>query len=70
MRPVLAKLARGGGVCKSAGGELPDLKKQLKDLASDVLEGKMDRGAAAVVACARRWPISTTASADTRSRST
>src|ERR671921_2586842 len=38
--------SRGG---KSKGnGELADLKKQVKDLASDVLEGKADRGRAAV----------------------
>ena len=39
--------SRGG---KSKGtGELPDLKRQLKDLATDVLKGEVDRGAAAVV---------------------
>ena len=39
--------SRGG---KSKGtGELPDLKRQLKDLAADVLKGEVDRGAAAVV---------------------
>jgi hypothetical protein len=38
--------SRGG---KSKGnGELAYLKKQVKDLASDVLEGKVDRGRAAV----------------------
>ncbi len=38
--------SRGG---KSKGnGELADLKKQVKDLASNVLEGKADRGRAAV----------------------
>ena len=38
--------SRGG---KSKGnGELADLKKQVKDLAADVLEGKADRGRAAV----------------------
>ena len=41
--------ASRGGKSKSAGGELPDLKKQLKDLAADVLSGKVERGAAAVV---------------------
>ena len=30
-------------------GELADLKKQLKDLASDVLDARVDRGSAAVV---------------------
>jgi hypothetical protein len=39
--------SRGG---RSKGnGELPDLKRQLKDLAADVLKGEVDRGAAAVV---------------------
>jgi hypothetical protein len=38
--------SRGG---KSKGnGELADLKKQVKNLAADVLEGKVDRGRAAV----------------------
>jgi hypothetical protein len=38
--------SRGG---KSKGnGELADLKKQVKDLASDVLDGTADRGRAAV----------------------
>ena len=38
--------SRGG---KSKGnGELADLKNQVKDLAKDVLEGKADRGRAAV----------------------
>ena len=38
--------SRGG---KSKGnGELVDLKKQIKDLAEDVLEGTADRGRAAV----------------------
>ncbi len=41
--------AQRGGRAKGSGGELPDLKKQLKDLAADVLEGKVERGAAAVV---------------------
>ncbi len=41
--------ASRGGRTKGSGGELPDLKKQLKDLAADVLEGSVDRGAAAVV---------------------
>ena len=30
-------------------GELADLKKQLKDLASDLLDARVDRGSAAVV---------------------
>ena len=39
--------SRGG---RSKGnGELPDLKRQLRDLAADVLAGEVDRGAAAVV---------------------
>jgi len=39
--------SRGG---RSKGnGELPDLKRQLKDLAAEVLKGDVDRGAAAVV---------------------
>jgi hypothetical protein len=42
------RTASRGGRGKG-GGELPDLKKQLKGLAADVLEGKVDRGAAAVV---------------------
>jgi hypothetical protein len=37
--------SRGG---KSSGGELLDLKRQLKDLAAGVLDGSVDRGAAAV----------------------
>ena len=38
--------SRGG---RSRGGsELADLKKQLKDLAGDVLDGSVDRGRAAV----------------------
>ena len=38
--------SRGG---KSKGnGELADLKRQVKDLAKDVLDGKADRGRAAV----------------------
>jgi hypothetical protein len=38
--------SRGG---RSKGnGELADLKKQIKDLASDVLDGSQDRGRAAV----------------------
>ena len=37
-----------GGKSKSAGGELPDLKKQLKNLAADVLDGTVERGRAAV----------------------
>jgi hypothetical protein len=42
------RIASRGGRGKG-GGELADLKKQLKDLAEDVLEGKVERGAAAVV---------------------
>ncbi len=39
--------SRGG---RSRGGsELSDLKRQLKDLAADVMEGKVERGHAAVV---------------------
>lgn len=39
--------SRGG---RSKGhGELPDLKRQLRDLAAGVLSGEVDRGAAAVV---------------------
>ena len=41
--------ASRGGRAKGAGGELPDLKRQLKDLAADVLDGKVERGDAAVV---------------------
>ena len=41
--------ASRGGKSRNAGGELSDLKKQLKDLAADVLDGKVERGAAAVV---------------------
>lgn len=41
--------ASRGGRSKSSGGELPDLKKQLKDLAADVLNAKVERGSAAVV---------------------
>ncbi len=41
--------ASRGGRTKGAGGELPELKRQLKDLAADVLDGKVERGAAAVV---------------------
>jgi hypothetical protein len=42
-RRIASKGGRGKG-----GGELSDLKKQVKDLAADVLEGKVDRGRAAV----------------------
>ncbi len=41
--------ASRGGKSKSAGGELPELKRQLKDLAAGVLDGSVDRSAAAVV---------------------
>ena len=40
--------ASRGGKSKSSGGELLDLKRQLKDLAAGVLDGSVDRGAAAV----------------------
>src|SRR5215217_6417645 len=40
--------ASRGGRAKG-NGELADLKKQVKDLAKDVLDGKVDRGRAAVV---------------------
>ncbi len=40
--------AQRGGKSKGAG-ELPGLKKQLRDLAADVLEGKTETGRAAVV---------------------
>jgi hypothetical protein len=42
------RIASSGGRGKG-NGELADLKKQIRDLASDVLEGKADRGQAAVV---------------------
>ena len=42
-RRIASKGGRGKG-----GGELSDLKRQVKDLAADVLEGKVDRGRAAV----------------------
>ena len=38
--------ASRGGKSKSSGGELLDLKRQLKDLAAGVLDGSVDRGAA------------------------
>ena len=38
--------SRGGRT--RGNGELPDLKKQLKDLAASVLDGTVDRGCAAV----------------------
>jgi hypothetical protein len=41
------RIASSGGRGRG-NGELADLKKQVKDLASDVLEGKADRGRAAV----------------------
>jgi hypothetical protein len=43
-RRIASRGGRGRG-----GGELPDLKRQLKGLAADVLSGEVDRGAAAVV---------------------
>jgi hypothetical protein len=42
-----SRIASKGGRGKG-GGELPDLKKQLKDLAAGVLDGSIDRGRAAV----------------------
>ncbi len=42
------QIASRGGRGK-AGGELPALKKQLRDLAAAVLAGTVDKGAAAVV---------------------
>lgn len=39
--------ASRGGRSKGSG-ELPDLKRQLKDLASDVLKGDVDKGRASV----------------------
>ncbi len=41
--------ASRGGRSKARGGELPALKKQLRDLAADVLEGNAETGRAAVV---------------------
>ena len=41
------RIARKGGRGKG-GGELSDLKKQVKDLVADVLDGKVERGRAAV----------------------
>lgn len=41
--------ASRGGRSKAGGGELPGLKKQLRDLAADVLEGRTETGRAAVV---------------------
>jgi hypothetical protein len=43
-RRIASRGGRGRG-----GSELAALKKQLHDLAADVLEGNVDRGAAAVV---------------------
>ncbi|MDP8951828.1 MAG: hypothetical protein M3N18_06275 [Actinomycetota bacterium] len=40
--------AQRGGQTKGAGGELPALKRQLKDLAAGVLDGSVDRDRAAV----------------------
>ncbi len=42
-RRIASKGGRGKG-----GGEIPDLKKQVKDLVADVLDGKVERGRAAV----------------------
>jgi hypothetical protein len=39
--------ARGGKV--KASGEIPELKAQLRKLASDVLSGEVDRGAAVAI---------------------
>lgn len=41
--------ASRGGRSKGSGGELSDIKRQLKGLASDVLESRVERGSAAVV---------------------
>lgn len=41
--------ASRGGKAKARGGELPALKKQLRDLAADVLDGKTETSKAAVV---------------------
>ncbi len=43
-RRIASRGGRGRG-----GGELPDLKRQLKDLAADVLKGEVGTGPAAVV---------------------
>lgn len=40
--------ASRGGKSKGGGGELHDLKRQIKDLAAEVLDGTADRGRAAV----------------------
>ena len=40
--------ASRGGQTKGAGGELPALKRQLKDLTAGVLDGSVDRARAAV----------------------
>ncbi len=40
--------ASRGGKSKNSGGELPELKRQLKDLAAGVLDGTIDRARAAV----------------------
>jgi hypothetical protein len=40
--------ASRGGRSKGSGGELAALKRQLKDLAADVLEGNTDRAKASV----------------------
>jgi hypothetical protein len=40
--------AQRGGKSRHSGGELADLKKQIKDLAGEVLDGTADRGRAAV----------------------
>jgi hypothetical protein len=42
-------MASRGGSSKGGGSEIADLKKQLKDLASDVLSGEVVRSDAAVV---------------------
>ena len=42
------RIASKGGRGKGSSGELLDLKKQLRDLASEVLDGTVDRGRAAV----------------------
>ena len=42
-------MASKAGSSKGGGTEIADLKKQLRDLASDVLSGEVGRGEAAVV---------------------
>ena len=47
-RPQERKRNASRGGRTRGNGELPDLKKQLKDLATGVLDGTVDRGRAAV----------------------